>query len=130
MFERFKQSFARQPAGRGKKTSGSQYHAVSIIFPSSACIAAKAQVGVRFLATQAPILPVDGCDEASCSCRYRHHDDRREGPRRVQARGVLGPRPLDDERRTSLGRRAVDKRNYREPDNEAADYFSYLTKGR
>ena len=127
MFERSKQSFARRPTGQGKKTSGSRYHAVSIILPSDACDAAKLLVGTRFLAAQAPVLPVDGCDGASCSCKYQHHDDRREGLRRAEEIGLPSQPPTDEERRTSLGRRAEDQDNNAEPESGGVDYFSYLT---
>ncbi len=129
MFKRFEQSVARQPAGRGKKTSSPQYHAVSIILPSSACDAAKLLVGTRFLAAQAPVFPVDGCDGASCSCKYQHHDDRREGLRRAEEIGLPSQPPTDEERRTSLDRRAEDQGNNAEPRSVGVDYFSYLTKG-
>ena len=121
--------FARGPAGRSKKASGSQYHAVSIILSSSACDAAKLLVGTRFLAAQAPVLPADGCDGASCSCKYQHHDDRREGLRRAEEIGRPSQPPTDEERRTSLGRRAEDQGNNADPGSGGVDYFSYLTKG-
>ena len=33
--------------------------------------------GRRFLSGAAPQLPLADCDAAECSCRFRHHDDRR-----------------------------------------------------
>lgn len=53
------------------------YHAVSIKYSGSACDAAKAMAGVRFLSTEAPRLPLPECDAAECQCRFAHHPDRR-----------------------------------------------------
>jgi hypothetical protein len=32
----------------------------------------------RFLAKEAPRLPLDECTVADCQCEYKHHDDRRD----------------------------------------------------
>ena len=58
-------------------SSDSRYHAVSIRFEANACAAAKALAGTRFLATEAPNLPLATCDASSCQCRFVHHQDRR-----------------------------------------------------
>jgi hypothetical protein len=58
------------------------FHAVSVQSPLNVCEAARAFDGERFLAADAPTLPLAGCKAAVCTCRYAHHDDRREGPRR------------------------------------------------
>lgn len=57
----------------------SKYHAVSLRFASNACAAAKALQGERFLATEAPSLPLADCDAPNCECHFTHHDDRRSG---------------------------------------------------
>lgn len=57
----------------------SKFHAVSLRFSSNACAAAKALQGERFLATEAPKLPLADCDAHSCECHFTHHDDRRSG---------------------------------------------------
>jgi hypothetical protein len=58
----------------------SPYHAVSIRVGRSACLAAKTLEGRRYLATEAPQLPLAECSmSASCECRFIHHDDRRSG---------------------------------------------------
>ncbi|MGB5164869.1 MAG: hypothetical protein WBN09_09505 [Woeseiaceae bacterium] len=54
-----------------------QFHAVSIRHETNACMAAKELAGRRFLSGAAPQLPLPECDAAECSCRFRHHDDRR-----------------------------------------------------
>jgi len=57
----------------------SAYHAVSLKYSSSACDAAKAMTGRRFLAGAAPLLPLKGCDAPECRCAFAHHSDRRSG---------------------------------------------------
>jgi hypothetical protein len=61
---------------RGNETA---YHAVSIRFEVNACNAAKALAGTRFLATEAPDLPLPECEMTLCKCRFVHHKDRRAG---------------------------------------------------
>lgn len=57
----------------------SKYHAVSLRYSSSACDAAKAMTGRRFLAGAAPRLPLPDCDALECRCGFAHHSDRRSG---------------------------------------------------
>ena len=57
----------------------SMYHAVSIKYSSSACDAAKALTGRRFLSSAAPRLPLPDCDALECRCQFAHHKDRRSG---------------------------------------------------
>lgn len=59
--------------------STSQFHAVSLKYSASACDAAKAMTGRRFLASAAPRLPLPKCDALECRCTFAHHDDRRSG---------------------------------------------------
>ena len=56
------------------------YRAVSINFENCACDAVRAIGKKRFLVSEgnAPMLPLPDCDAASCSCRYEHHEDRRD----------------------------------------------------
>lgn len=53
------------------------WHAVSIVPGPKRCEAVNKLLGERFLSKQAPMLPLKGCTESGCTCRYRHHDDRR-----------------------------------------------------
>ena len=129
MFERFKQGVTQRPTGAEKQTSDQQYHAVSIVVPSGACSAAKALIGKRFLATEAPIFPVINCSAPSCSCRYRHHDDRREDSRREQETGLEKPPPAKDDRRADAGRREEDRCGSSEPADATVDYFIYVSSG-
>ena len=71
-----------------RPTANTQFHAVSIKYPSSACEAAKNMSGRRFLATAAPKLPLADCNVLDCSCRFTHHKDRRASRDR---RNPFGP---------------------------------------
>jgi hypothetical protein len=93
------------PAAR--RGSRHRWHAVTILAPASACAAAQACKGKRLLSTEAPLLPLKGCDAASCACRYRHYDDRRGPPRREDK--VTAAKALEQgNRRRSRGRRESD----------------------
>lgn len=60
------------------RTKSSTYHAVSVRLGESACLAAKTIEGKRFLAAEAPPLPLAECSSADdCRCRFVHHEDRR-----------------------------------------------------
>ena len=60
----------------------SRFHAVSIHYSEGACTVAKTLAGQRFLAEDAPKLPLPGCDARQCNCRFTHYDDRRSTPER------------------------------------------------
>ena len=66
----------RITSARKKK---SRYHAVSVKPGAYACSEANKIAGQRFLASQAPDLPLPDCDAAECDCHFVHHDDRRTG---------------------------------------------------
>ena len=55
------------------------YHAVSIKPGAYACSMANDIAGQRFLATEAPQIPLPGCQSSNCECHFVHHDDRRAG---------------------------------------------------
>jgi hypothetical protein len=60
------------------------FQAVSIFRGVHACEMAHRFSEHRFLAREAPTLPLSGCTQpATCECRYLKHGDRRGGPRRV-----------------------------------------------
>ena len=86
-----------------------QWHAVSVVPGPAACPAIKNLGGKRFLASEAPRLPLPDCSSAwHCKCVYRHYADRRGGARRIEERiGLPGPR-VGVERREMRGRRADD----------------------
>ena len=84
-----------------------EFHAVSLKLRSDACGAAKALESQRFLPKDAPMLPLNDCDNPNCQCKYEHHDDRRAGPRRDAEVGLPSEAP-SEERRSSRGRRVDD----------------------
>ncbi|MGH8176593.1 MAG: hypothetical protein ACREV5_10065 [Steroidobacter sp.] len=85
-----------------------KYHSVSILPGVNACGAAHRFVGHRFLARQAPPLPLPTCDAFQCECRFRHHKDRRAGPRRRSDIGLMPGVYNGSERRGAGGRRRED----------------------
>ncbi len=87
-----------------------RYHAVSIVSGPNACAQARAVKDVRLLSLEAPRLPLVGCTNVDgCQCRFRHHDDRRAGPRRSELRSAKqGLVAKQDSRRRLQGRRDSD----------------------
>jgi hypothetical protein len=54
------------------------WHAVSVLAGQPCCSAARELSGKRYLSSETPpALPLKGCVLVTCTCRYRHHDDRR-----------------------------------------------------
>ena len=85
-----------------------KWHAVSVQPGEPQCDAVLKQRGERFLAADAPRIPMPQCAwPARCRCVYRHHADRRAGPRRIADRGMYG-RPVALERRKGQDRRRAD----------------------
>jgi hypothetical protein len=88
--------------------SGNPWHAVSVAPGVPACLAAAKVRGQRFLAAEAPRLPLPDCTlMTTCKCTYKHFADRRAGTRRAADRGMLG-RYVGPERRAGRSRRAED----------------------
>ena len=103
------------------------HHAVTIEANANACEAARALVGHRFLAREAPLLPLPDCGVAECPCRYRHYQDRREGPRRAEDEGGVNTPIENAERREHADRRAADE----EPEAAPGEsYFEYTGRHR
>lgn len=105
-------SKARSPAGRGKtpiRTARKLFHGVSI-HPDehTSCEAARNLENIRFLADDAPMLPLSDCSNpAACRCKYQHYDDRRTDARRESDVGL----PMKDhpnDARVGAGRRVTD----------------------
>jgi hypothetical protein len=86
---------------------GNPFHAVSIEPGARACDEARSRDGKRFLSTAAPMLPLRGCTQSTCQCRYVHHKDRRASTdRRVN---FVNPHAHSmNERRGGSGRRIND----------------------
>ena len=85
------------------------WSAVRIAPDGEACAKARALNNKRFLARDAPALPLKGCTRSvACNCTYRHYVDRRAGARREAGpsagRSVRAP----VERRATRGRRGSD----------------------
>ncbi|HRQ58158.1 MAG TPA: hypothetical protein PLN31_12125 [Azoarcus taiwanensis] len=88
------------------KRTFSPFHAVAIRPRGVGCEMAKALSGRRFLADEAPRLPLDHCDREDCRCMYVHFDDRRRGERRIWA--TVAP-DGGDRRDRGPGRRVADR---------------------
>jgi hypothetical protein len=90
---------------------------VAIVTSNPACPVCGAYKGTRFLAKEAPQLPLPGCPTPQkCKSVYKHFTDRRAGPRRSEERRAFQPmnlvvtRAVRDDRRRSSGRRQTDGR--------------------
>jgi hypothetical protein len=85
------------------------WHAVEIIPARFACPEVRALGKRRFLSREAPRLPIPDCSTPwRCECVYRHHSDRRAGPRRAEERGLPAVPWIASNRRRKRGRRADD----------------------
>ncbi len=83
-----------------------KYRGAEVIADDDACDSAKALMSSRFLSSDVPLLPLKTCDRnATCTCRYRHFDDRR---RTVSRRVPHATRYRGVERRVWRGRRESD----------------------
>lgn len=59
-----------------------RFLSVTIHSRANACEAVRALASTRFLAKEAPRLPLEDCTVSNCQCRYEHYDDRRDEDRR------------------------------------------------
>lgn len=86
------------------------FHAVAIRPAANPCSAARMAYGKRYLSTEAPGIPLPGCDCGNCTCVYVHFEDRRAHQRRdgyLHRAYVEGERK--QERRIRVGRRKADR---------------------
>jgi len=112
------------------------WHAVAIRTGKWPCTAAEDAAGTRFLATEAPMLPLPNCDRGEhCECRYRHFADRRRGPRRKAdgAPPTTAPQDGTGERRCKQQGRREDDWIPEEPREERPSltedsYYEYVSK--
>jgi len=89
----------------------SPYQAVSIeANVMGCCDAARDVSGKRFLAADAPMLPLDDCDRiGACMCKYEKWQDRRQDDRRMVDLGIGSQYYHGSEKRTTRrGRRRSD----------------------
>jgi hypothetical protein len=83
------------------------YHAVSIESGTKSCAPARELDGRRYLSSAAPMLPLKGCTQAKCQCRYVHHKDRRSAQDRRNNFANPHAHKMND-RRDGGGRRMTD----------------------
>ncbi len=86
------------------------YHCVELKIPYDACEEVLKLQGKRFLSAEAPILPLQGCDQ-NCDCKFKHYDDRRHDDRRdafsssgIHFSGEKNRRLGGDRRKTAMAR--------------------------
>jgi hypothetical protein len=85
------------------------WSAVRIATHGDTCDKALALRDKRFLARDAPALPLKGCTlSAGCNCIYRHYADRRAGQRRDAAPTASRSGRPPAERRGARNRRGSD----------------------
>jgi hypothetical protein len=96
-------------ASRAQETAGTpeNFRCVELRYTGDACDAVKRIGAQRFLPGEAPGIPVPGCDRARCSCRYAHHEDRRDDDRRhpFAEKASQPPPSVGAERRSRKERR-------------------------
>lgn len=88
-----------------------QWHAVAIRPKGESCEAVQACRTGRFLAAEAPRLPLEECSTSdTCSCVYKHHADRRVQPRRQDEKddGLRRGSTVSQDRRSTRDRRSTD----------------------
>ena len=76
-----------------------QFHAVSIKPCANACSQVKELKGKSFLASEVSQIPLTGCDAKTCTCRYVHYKDRRDGEDRRYPSGLMSSVLADEEQR-------------------------------
>ena len=95
-----------RPKEGARAKEGGRFAAVQIRPRLEACRAAQAIEGVRFLAKDAPALPLPKCSEKkTCSCVFSKLPDRRTGGRRLAAGGLHSTLFISANRRTTPDRR-------------------------
>lgn len=96
------------------KPASKKYHCVEVRKGSLACKAVHELGSVRYLADEAPRLPVPGCTAAQCACSFIHHDDRRDDDRRNPYGQYANFPPLiTGERRSRIERRKSQESTFR-----------------
>lgn len=95
---------SRQPSPRASE----QFASVEIRRINGACAASRKLEGQRFLAKQAPALPLVGCTKTRCDCAFTKLSDRRTDDRRWGHEGLGAAMFVDAERRNRAGRRDAD----------------------
>lgn len=93
----------RREIARHHRPAINRYRAVTINHSLMSCKAVSAFDDKCFLASEAPSLPVRGCDAWPCRCRYVHLPDRRAEERRslYGSKRNLVPHSISADRRHS-----------------------------
>jgi hypothetical protein len=99
---------ASNPAQRAGKPAGGRFGSVEIRTRNGACEPARALEGKRFLAKDAPALPLPACKAAKCSCTFAKLSDRRTEDRRFDG-GLSAAMFLKTNRRAKRERRRAQK---------------------
>jgi hypothetical protein len=100
----------KQPALPKRIAPARPFQAISIFKGVHACEMARKFSEHRFLARDAPQLPLSGCTRRdACDCSYIRHRDRRGEPRRVVDFGSVDRAYSGANRRKQRGRRATDQ---------------------
>lgn len=87
----------------------SKYQAISIFRGIDACATARKFSDHRFLAREAPALPLTACTmPENCECKYLKFRDRRAEPRRLVDFGTASRVFASSNRRSFRGRRKSD----------------------
>jgi len=97
-------------AERSVERATTQWRAVKIAPGLDCCEEASNLADKVFLASASPHLPLEGCGQTDCNCRYVHLEDRRSGgDRRVELGELDAFLPANQvERRQVAGRRNTD----------------------
>jgi hypothetical protein len=107
MWNKLIKQLGRAPRAGDAAPQPLPYRAVSVAPTRASCPAAVAIRDKRFLAGEAPTLPLPMCTwPLSCPCKLKLHNDRRARPRREDGPSEL--KNLSKDRRQS-GRRATDR---------------------
>ena len=100
-----RQSRARSSPPSQPTKAGGRFGAVEIRARSGACDSARALEGQRFLAKNAPTLPLPDCATTQCSCSFAKLSDRRTDGRRLQQGGLAASLYIATNRRAKRDRR-------------------------
>jgi hypothetical protein len=99
-------------ATAGSAPGPGDYRSSSIDYGSGACEAVRALDGKRLLVGEVARLPLADCTSPNCSCKFVHHDDRRESHEDKRAISGLSTELYaasgKPERRKRKGRRKSD----------------------
>jgi hypothetical protein len=95
------------PAKTALAKTGGRYAAVEIRARGGACRAATELQGQRFLAKNAPALPLPKCTATQCACAFSKLPDRRTEGRRLDFGGLHASQFLHNNRRTKRDRRGA-----------------------